>query len=329
MNYQNKNIVVTGGTGFIGRNLVDALLELGANVSIIDLPDANYSMISERVNVIRGSVLDQSFLDHALLGSDYVFHLAAKTDLSGSTIEDYKVNFEGTRNIIEAIHENSKKCKLIFFSTQLVVGIFNETRFIKNTEPYRTKTLYGESKILAEKIVQDKCRDYQIPYIIFRPTSVYGPYGREPYRDFFLTIKKKQYFHIGKADNLISMVYVKNLIEQCLYITNSKTEEKIFFGNELYPYTMREFSNSVANYFGIIIPTLPYSLVYICAYLLGILKIIGINVPLYPFRLKNITSNYCYDIGNSLMLGFYPKYSLEEGISETLNWYMDNDQEYI
>jgi GlcNAc-P-P-Und epimerase len=328
MNYRNSKVVITGGAGFIGKNLANTLADMGASVTIVDLPDSDYSSLSPSIQIQKGSIMDQEFLMESLQNSEYVFHLAAKTDLSGSTLEDYEVNYSGTANVIEALKDNSNLKKLVVYSTQLVVGIFNEKRFINCDEPFRTKTLYGKSKILTEQTTIEKCKQYHLPYIIIRPTSVYGPFGKEPYRDYFLMIKRRRYFHVGKADNLISMVYVKNLVDQTLFLASQQTDEKVFFGNDLYPYTMREFSTAVGKYYGGEIISLPKWIVYLAAYGLGLFKMIGMNVPLYPFRLHNIMASYCYDIGNSVKLGFFPKYSLEQGIRETLMWYDENDPDF-
>jgi nucleoside-diphosphate-sugar epimerase len=91
---------------------------------------------------------------------------------------------------------------------------------------------------------------------------------------------------------------------------------------------MREFTGAVADYFKYEVPTIPDFIAFIGAYMLGVLKIIGINVPLYPFRLRNIKANYCYDIGKLLKLGYFPAYNLQEGMKETLNWYMNNDSAF-
>jgi nucleoside-diphosphate-sugar epimerase len=324
-----KKVLVTGGAGFIGVNLVNALVESGANVDVLDLPTADFSSLPVGINQIKINLLELDQLEHDLLDYDFVFHLAAKTDLSGKNLADYAVNFEGTQLLIDSIRESKHLQKFVFYSTQLVVGIFNETRFIPTDEPYRTKTIYGQSKIIGEMITQDLCETYSIPYCIVRPTSVFGPFGKVPYRDFFLSIKNGPYFHIGKANNLISMVFVKNLVDQTLFLAiNENSNGMIFFGNDLHPYTMRQFVDVVAAFYDKSVPTIPKIIVYPVAYLLGILKLIGIPVPLYPFRLHNMTANYCYDIGNSLKLGYYPRFSLSKAIEETLSWYEINDPDF-
>lgn len=327
--FKNKKILITGGAGFIGINLVEKLLSLESEITVVDLPSANFSALPPGISVIKSDIKEMDSYRNAIMEAEFVFHLAAKTDLSGKTINDYMDNYEGTRILLSTLKNNRKLKRFVYYSTQLTVGIFNETRFIDEHEPYKTKTLYGKSKILGEEIVLEECTQSKIPFVIIRPTSVYGPYGKEPYRDYFLKIKEGKYFNIGKADNLVSMCFVKNLIEQTLFLAaHELSQNKIFFGNDFHPYTMREFSEAAADYLGVKILTLPDILVYPAAYGLGVLKLLGIRVPLYPFRLRNIKASYCYDIGNSVQLGYYPPFDLKDGIEETLKWYLNHDADF-
>ena len=324
--YKNAKILVTGGAGFIGINLVNELVHRGASVTVVDLKDPPQKSIPTEVNFIKTDFTNTEAYKNALDECEFCFHLAARTDLSGKSLHDYAVNYDGTQKLIEAIKNNNKIKRFMFTSTQLVVGIFNETRFLDESEPYKTRTLYGQSKTLGEKVTIELCKKNNIPFTILRPTSVYGPYGNEPYRDFFLMIKKNRYFHFGKADNLISMAYIKNIVEQMVYLSaHAGADGGIFFASDLYPYTMRQFANAGAEYWGKKLSTIPDFIVYPAAYALGLLKILGFSPPLYPFRLKNIKSNYCYSLSNSLKLGYMPKYGLSQGISETLKWYDEND----
>jgi nucleoside-diphosphate-sugar epimerase len=318
----NKKIVVTGGCGFIGINLVKELLSHKAIVSVLDLPDADWTRMPAEVTVIQANILDKNTLVGVFKNIDIIYHLAARADLDGKTIDDYAVNFEGTGNIIDEIANSKSKSRLVFYSTQLVVGIFNETRFINVDEPYKTKTLYGESKIEGEKVVIRKCKESNIPYAIIRPTSVYGPWGAAPFKEFFQTIKFRRYMHVGKANNLVSMCYVKNLIELTIRASlHDKAIGKIFFGTDYHPYTMREVVDMAATYYGINIYTAPNFIITPVAYIFGVFKLLGVKVPIYPFRLRNIKASYCYDIQNTSEIGYAPQYGLREGIKETLDWY--------
>lgn len=319
---KGKKTLVTGGCGFIGINLVEELLKQGADVAVMDLPEADWSRLPSRVTQIKADILDKKQLVGTCRDMYVIYHLAARTDIDGKSIEEYSVNFTGTKNILEEVAKNKKIQRFVFYSTQLVVGIFNETRFINETEPYRTKTFYGQSKINGEKVVKTYCRKTNIPYTIIRPTSVYGPWGEAPYKAFFTVIKHGKYFHVGRANNLVSWVYVKNLVDlTILTSTHKAAENETFFGNDLYPYTMKEIVNAAGEYYGISIKTIPNIVITSVAYLLAVPKTLGINVPIYPFRLRNIKATYCYDVGKSLRLGYNPKFDLKDGIKETLDWY--------
>jgi nucleoside-diphosphate-sugar epimerase len=315
-------VLVTGGCGFIGLNLVADLIARGAVVTVLDLPGANWHNLPGGVAQVRADLLDGPSLHGAADGMQIVYHLAARTDIDSTVVDDYAVNFDGTEALIAECVRSGSVRRFVFYSTQLVVGLFNEARFIDESEPYRTKTAYGQSKILGEQAVIRLCEEAGIAYTILRPTSVYGPWGETPYREFFRAIKRRRYFHVGRADNLVSWVYVKNLVALTLLASLSPdAENETYFANDFHPYTMREIVEAVAGYYRIIIPTIPSVLVTALAYALAIPKRAGINVPLYPFRLANIKATYCYDIQKSVGIGYDPQYDLGRGIAETLAWY--------
>lgn len=304
---------------------MDELLRCGAFVAVLDLPSADWVRLPNKVTQIKADIMQIGSLEGAFKDTDIVYHLAARTDIDGRHLNDYAVNFEGTKNVITEAAKQTKLERFVFYSTQLVVGLFNETRFIDETEPYRTKTQYGQSKIEGEKIVKQYCKKAGFAYTTIRPTSVYGPWGGAPYKDFFRAIKNRRYFHVGKANNLVSLVYVKNLVDLTILTSTSKSSEnETYFGNDFHPYTMREFTQAVSDYYDVKIPTIPNIIVTPAAYVLGVFKFLGLNVPLYPFRLKNIKASYCYDIQKSTAVGYSPAYDLQNGIQETLDWYSKN-----
>jgi len=289
---------------------------------VLDRPSADWGRFSGDVGQVKADILKKSDLVGVCDGIEILYHLAARTDLDGSDRDAYRVNFDGTQNLIEAAATTKQLKRFVFYSTQLVVGLFDETRFIDEGEPYRTKTPYGESKIEAEKVVKEFCGRAGIPYTIIRPTSVYGPWGEAPYKEFFETIKRGRYFHVGRARNLVSLVYVKNLTNLTMVASlSAEAENRVFFGNDFHPYTMREIVDAAASYYGVTVRTLPSALMTVAAYVFGLIKLLGVNVPIYPFRLKNIKANYCYDIQDSIRLGYDPKYDLAKGVRETLDWY--------
>lgn len=320
--FTNKNVLITGGCGFIGLNLTHELVKSGANVTVLDLPSAKWDRLPLNVNAIKADIMDTSALRHVFDDIEVVFHLAARTDLGGNKLDDYRANFKGTANIIDEMRSSKSIQRLVFYSTILVVGMFDDTRFIDEKEPYRTKTFYGQSKIEAEKIVVNRCESLNITYTIIRPASVYGPWGEEPYRDFFYSIKKHRYFHVGNAKNLVSWVYVKNLVDLTILLSiNPEAKNQIYFGTDIHPYTMKEIATRVSDYYGIKTKTIPEPVLTIVAYILEPFRRLGLKVPIYPFRLKNIKANYCYDMQKSISVGYKQRYNLADGLKESLDWY--------
>lgn len=319
---KGKKVAVTGSCGFIGPNLIEELLAQGASVIALDLPNTDWGKLPKKVKQVKVDIMDTKTLSGVFKNVDIVYHLAARTDIDSNKLEDYAVNYEGTKNVFVAATSQNKLERFVFYSTQLVVGLFNETRFIDESEPFKTKTAYGQSKIEGEKVVRAYSKKTGVPFTTIRPTSVYGPHGEAPYKAFFRAVKKRHYFHVGKANNLVSWVYVKNLVNLTILVSISKqAKNETYFGNDLYPYTMREIVDCISAYYDLKTPTVPNFIITPLAYALGVFKLAGLNVPIYPFRLKNIKMNYCYDVSKSLEIGYKPEYGLSEGIKETLDWY--------
>lgn len=318
---RGQRVLVTGACGFVGTNLVASLVELGADVLACDLPEADWTRLPPEARPHPGDLLVPETL--AFGGPfDLVVHLAARTDLDGRTAEDYRVNTDGTRNLIRALANAGGTGRFVHFSTQLVVGLFDEARFIDESEPFRTATPYGQSKIDSELIVGEECPAHGIAYTIIRPTSVYGPWGAAPFREFFRSIRRGRYLHVGRARNLVSLVFVQNLIDLTLLLgRHPDAVGEVFFGNDLYPYTMHEVAETAARHYGVRVRRAPVSLLVVAAYLLGAVKVMGVDVPLYPFRLRNMRMTYCYTMAKSVRLGYLPRYDLASGIRETLEWY--------
>ncbi|MCW2787357.1 MAG: NAD-dependent epimerase/dehydratase [Marmoricola sp.] len=313
-------VLVTGACGFVGTTLVSTLLARGADVVALDLPGAAWDRMPPAVHQVRADLLDPVSLVGVADGCAIVYHLAARTDLDGRTPADYAVNSTGTRNLLEALPADVGR--VVHYSTQLVVGLFDEARFIDESEPYRTRTPYGESKVASEDIVRAVAGERDLAWTIVRPTSVYGPWGGSPYREFFATVRQGRYLHVGRAANLVSLVHVQNLVDLTLLLSvHPGAAGEVFFGTDFHPYTMREVVDTASAHYGVRIRTAPVLLLIVAAYLLGILKLVGVPVPLYPFRLRNMRMTYCYDVSKSVRLGYDPRFGLADGIEDALTWY--------
>jgi CDP-paratose 2-epimerase len=198
-------VLVTGGSGFIGANLADALLEAGAEVVVLDnlsRPGVrqNLDWLSlrhgDRLRPLVADVRDEGAVAEAVGGARAVFHLAAQTAVTTSLIdprEDFAVNAGGTLNLLEAVRMSGRAIPVIFASTNKVYGGLEDlamrregdayvpedaevrARGVSEARPLDFCTPYGCSKGVADQYVLDYAKSYGIPAAVLRMSCVYGP----------------------------------------------------------------------------------------------------------------------------------------------------------
>lgn len=205
MSTTGKPFLITGGAGFIGTNLAHHLLKMGHKVIIID----NLSRSGSRNNIqwlinnhgkgLQVKIIDIreiSQLKEALKGVEAVFHFAAQVAVTKSVInpiEDFKINVEGTLNILEILRTIDDPPFLIFTSTNKVYGKLNEIKLIEKSFRYQPsnekyhsgineasvldfQSPYGCSKGSADQYILDYSRTYSLPATVFRMSCIYGPH---------------------------------------------------------------------------------------------------------------------------------------------------------
>jgi nucleoside-diphosphate-sugar epimerase len=317
-----KRAFITGGSGFIGTNLISNLQLSGHEVINFDiLPPRNKGQNSIWV---QGDIRDKSQLENAIIKyqPDIVVHLAARTDLDGSTIDDYSANTVGVRNLVDVIASSNSIKQVLFASSRLVCKIGYTP---ESDHDYCPTTLYGESKVIGEKIVRESKTKLHCPWIIFRPTSIWGPWFDTPYKEFFMTILHSQYIHPKGNQVKKSFGYVGNSVFQIGKFMDGIPDD--FIGKTIYlsdyePIEVLEWAKLIAKNAGVPAPKeVPLTLLQLLAKSSDLLKVFGMNKPpLTTFRLNNILTDMVYDtIPLQQICGDLP-YSNEEGIKATLDW---------
>jgi UDP-glucose 4-epimerase len=166
-----RRVLVTGGSGFIGRHVVAALSRAGADPRVVDLiahPDPS-------VEIVRGDIAERSVLDAAIEGASAIVHLAAVTSVLGSLRDPegtYRTNVAGTHTVLEAAREAGVE-SLAFASTNAVVGEI-EGGLIDESAIPRPLTPYGASKAAAEMLMSAYSAAYGVRCACLRLTNVYG-----------------------------------------------------------------------------------------------------------------------------------------------------------
>ena len=176
MQLADQRFLVTGGAGFIGRYVVQQLLEKGANVRILELP-AKLEQVPprERVELVPGDLTLPDDVRRAVEGMDGIFHMAV-LPLNPSTENPrlcLQINVDGSFNVFEAAHQLGVK-KVVFSSASSAYG--DTLEVMDETHPLMARTVYGASKVAGEALLRAIASTFKFDYVTLRYMNVYGPF---------------------------------------------------------------------------------------------------------------------------------------------------------
>ena len=314
-----SKILVTGGSGFIGTNLIEYLSkDTQYEIQNIDIVKPKISAQDKYWVQVDLRKHDDVVSAVESFAPDYVIHLGARTDLNGTTLQDYDANIGGVRNLLDAIEKVGSVKRAIFASSMYVC----EPGYMpKDFEDYAPHTLYGESKVETEKRIKTANPSYT--WSIIRPTSIWGPWFGEPYDKFFHIVMNHMYFHMGKRACRKTYGYVDNAIYQIMSILNADAEKvnrKVFYLGDYEPYDITEWANEIAKHAGIKIPNIPYFCFKLAGWFGDFLKLFGISFPMTSFRLHNMTTDNVHNLNPIKEIAPNLPVGREEGTVKTLEW---------
>lgn len=215
-------ILVTGGAGFIGRNLVNRLLHGGHSVVVYDNFSNSKNVNLGEAKIIEGDVRDVADVQRAMKDIEAVFHLAAMSD-SREADEDamYNINFIGSKNVFEAA--KSTGAKVLFASSAAVYG---DTKLAKETDECKPINQYGKSKLRAEKICPENT-------FIARLFNVYGPGGNSVINKFCKLIPNYEDVAIhGHGTQTRDFIYIDDIVNALVMGLNMNGIYNIGTGKE-------------------------------------------------------------------------------------------------
>ena len=319
-------ILITGGSGFIGTNLIYSLCKRGYEVLNIDIRNPRYPNTLcdfRKIDILDFNLIEEAFEDFS---PDYVVHLAAVTDLNGKDDRYYRANTEGVKNIAKLCTRLDKLKRVMFASTMLV----NEVGYkSKSLYDYNPSTLYGKSKVEGEKIVRSFAPLIQ-DYCIVRPTSIWGEWFSEPYRNFFDYVLSGLFANPSKNSCNKTYGYIGNTVYQITQILFNKTQDingKIFYLGDNPPINISEWANEIALKGNVRMPIkLPLLFFYLMALVGDFLGLFKISFPMTKFRLKNMTTDNVYDLDTTYEICGCVPYSRYEGVSRTVEWILAFDK---
>ena len=315
-------ILVTGGSGLIGRWLLFLLEENGYETVNLDLRAPDFSVSS--CKYVSADICDAQSVTSIFQREqpDLVIHLAARIDLEGTSIDDYKSNSEGVRIICNAVQSTSSVQRAIYTSSQLVCKIGYVP---KGDTDYCPNNYYGQSKVLTEKIVREENRS--VEWCLVRPTTVWGPHMNEHYQSFLRNLKRGTFFHFSKKPLYKSYSYAGNIAFQYLKLLTApkiQVHQKTFYLADYEPLSLRKYVDLLAHsLYGPRVKSMPYPAARTLALCGDLAKLIGIkNVPFTSFRLNNILTEYQFDMSSTKAVCGDLPYTFEDGVKATAEWFL-------
>ena len=316
-----SRILVTGGSGFIGTNLVQHFSDRGDTVLNLDIaPPRNraHEHLWRKVDLLDKDGLETTVRD---FDPEYVVHLAGRTDLRGKSVTDYAANTTGVANLMEALDGLQSLQRAIFASSMLVCKIGH--RPSADTD-YCPSTAYGESKVVGEKIVRERAPN-AYPWVIVRPTSIWGPWFGAPYRDFFVAVRKGRYLHPKGCDVRRSYGFVGNTVVQLgglLSCAPERVHSKMLYLADYEPVHLKQWADWIGRAFGARkVYEAPLGLLRAAAKVGdAIAGIVPFTPPLTTFRLNNMLTNAVFDFRDLSAVCPALPYTAEQGVALTVQW---------
>lgn len=314
-------VVVTGGSGFIGTNIAEHYRARGDEVINLDVAAPRHPEHLPQWR--RVSVLDQAALERAVIEvqPELVFHMAARTDLAGKSVDDYRANTEGVANVIQALRCVRGGLRLAIFASSMLVC---RTGYRPASEKdYCPNTAYGESKVSGERLVHEVGSHF--PWVIVRPTSIWGPWFDTPYRDFFSAIQRGLYFHPRGHRVRRSYGFVLNSVSQLRRLADAQGGGLL--GRTVYladyePIELKHWADTIqralkAN----AVREVPLWTLRAAARLGDSLQKLGYSAPpITTFRLTNLMTEVIHDTDPLYDACGDTPYSMEEGVRITCDW---------
>lgn len=313
-------LLITGGSGFIGTNLMAHYLVKGIQPVNIDW---NPPMDRAQAPYWR----DVDLMDERALAAvvaevrpTHVVHLAARTDTDEQhDLSAYIQNHEGTAILLRVLRDSPGLERVVVTSTQFVCEAGYQPRNDLDFKPF---TLYGESKRLTEMAT----REAKLPctWSLIRPTTIWGPWSLR-YRDvLFKVMRKGLYFHPSRKRVIRSYGYVGNVvwqIDRILTMPADKVHERVFYVGDP-PFDLKDWVEEVSHQLtGRPVRYIPAAIVKLLAMVGDLFKLVGLPFPITSGRFRSMTQDYVTPMDATIAtLGEAP-YDIRAGVREMVTWY--------
>jgi NAD dependent epimerase/dehydratase len=317
----NKKILVTGASGFIGSHLTEKLVEIGCEVKAFvkynfqnDWGWLEHSKIKDEIEIYTGDIRDYDAVYDAASDVDVIFHLAALIGIPYSYVSPLayiKTNVEGTYNILQSARQHNLD-RVIVTSTSETYGSAQYVP-IDEEHPMVGQSPYSASKISADQLAISYHRSFDMPVIIARPFNTYGP--RQSARAIIPTIitqilNGQKEIKLGNLSPTRDFNYVKDTAAGFISLAQSdKTIGEITNIGSNFEISMRDTVDLIVRLTG------------------ENVKIVTDEQRVRPDK-SEVDRLYCDNSKIKKLTAWEPEYTLEAGLKESIDWFSDNMKFY-
>ncbi len=319
-------VMITGGAGFLGINLIRYLHAKGCELVSLDLSDFDYPDMKNEITAIKGDIRDRKAVDTAMAGVDIVVHTAAALPLY-SPRDIYTTDVEGTRTILESALQNGVR-RVIHISSTAVYGI-PDHHPLYETDRLEGVGAYGQAKIQAEMIcLEYRAKGLVVP--IIRPKSFVGPERLGVFALLYdWALEGRNFPMIGSGKNRYQLLDVEDLCD-AIYLCMSQPEDVV---NDTFNIGAKDYTTMKEDYQVVLdaaghgkkvigFPALPA--------ILGLRLLDRLHLsPLYKWVYETASKDSFVSIEKAQQkLGYAPKYSNKDALLRNWQWYIQNRERF-
>ncbi len=316
-------VLVTGGSGFLGEQLLKDLLERDYEVINFDINKSNLS--NNNLEFIEGDIRDTQLLSRTTKNIDIIFHCVVHVPIAKDKSLLWPVNYEGTKKLLEAAHQNHVS-KVVNISTSAIYGVPKQLPVTENTEPTPIDK-YGKAKYAGEEL----CESYRkkgLDISIIRPSTILGGGRLGIFQILFEWIYQGYNIPVlGNGHNIYQFIHCEDLSQACIAAGLSKKSDDFNIGAKETG-SMREALEYLVEYAdtGSKVKSVPMNLMIFLMRIANFLKV----SPLGSYSTMMYGRSIYFDISHAeKKLDFSPKFSHNAIFKDTYNWYVNNRDDVL
>ena len=322
--------LVTGGSGFLGSHLVEALVERGESVRALVRPTSDTTLLDGLgADLVVGDLGDVQSLKLAVQGVERVYHCAALASDWADWEAFRATNVTGVRNLLDAACEGSVS-KFVHVSTTDVYG--HPDYPADETAPYRLRGWgYGDTKIEGERQVWTCRREHRLPITVVRPVNIYGPRSTSFVVEIVDLLKSGDMVHIDSGGKPAGLAYVGNVVDLILLAADSESSVgQPYNASDGSDVTWRQYVDRLAEIVGVRSPrmVIPYRLAYLAGWAMekayGVLRLDS-RPLLTRMAVELLGTHQGFPIDKARReLGYQPSVQFDEGMRRVEEWLSQN-----